>query len=105
MYAIFDSCGKQYKVIQGQTIKLEKIIGKIGDRIEFKNILIIYNKNQLNIGNPIIPGAKIIAQLMLHGKDKKIKIIKFRRRKHFRKIQGHRQLFTNIKILKIQYLV
>ncbi|QJC34313.1 50S ribosomal protein L21 [Enterobacteriaceae endosymbiont of Donacia cinerea] len=105
MYAIFDSCGKQYKVIQGQTIKLEKITGKIGDKIEFKNILIIYEKNKLNIGNPIIPGAKIIAQIILHGKNKKIKIIKFRRRKHFRKTQGHRQLFTNIKILKIQYLV
>ncbi|QJC37124.1 50S ribosomal protein L21 [Enterobacteriaceae endosymbiont of Donacia vulgaris] len=105
MYAIFDSCGKQYKVIQGQIIKLEKITGKIGDKIEFKNILIIYDGNKLNIGNPIIPGAKIIAKLMLHGKNKKIKIIKFRRRKHFRKIQGHRQLFTNIKILKIQYLV
>ncbi|QJC38766.1 50S ribosomal protein L21 [Enterobacteriaceae endosymbiont of Donacia fulgens] len=105
MYAVFDSCGKQYKVIQGQTIKVEKIIGNIGDKIEFKNVLIIYNKDKINIGNPIIPGAKIIAQLILHGKNKKIKIIKFRRRKHFRKTQGHRQLFTNIKILKIKYSI
>ncbi|QJC35902.1 50S ribosomal protein L21 [Enterobacteriaceae endosymbiont of Donacia sparganii] len=105
MYAVFDSCGKQYKVIQGQIIKLEKIIGKIGDKIEFKNILMIYDQNKLNLGKPIIPGAKIIAQLILHGKNKKIKIVKFRRRKHFRKIQGHRQLFTNIKILKIKYLI
>ncbi|QJC37936.1 50S ribosomal protein L21 [Enterobacteriaceae endosymbiont of Donacia bicoloricornis] len=105
MYAVFDNHGKQYKVIQGQIIKIEKIPGNIGDKIEFKNILIIYDKNQINIGNPIIPGAKIIAQLILHGKNKKIKIIKFRRRKHFRKTQGHRQLFTNIKILKIQYLI
>ncbi|QJC38344.1 50S ribosomal protein L21 [Enterobacteriaceae endosymbiont of Donacia marginata] len=105
MYAVFDSCGKQYKVVQGQTIKVEKMIGNIGDKIEFKNVLIIYDKNQINIGNPIIPGAKIIAQLILHGKNKKIKIIKFRRRKHYRKTQGHRQLFTDIKILKIQYLI
>ncbi|QJC37533.1 50S ribosomal protein L21 [Enterobacteriaceae endosymbiont of Donacia thalassina] len=105
MYAVFDSCGKQYKIIQGQTIKLEKIIGKIGDKIEFKNILMIYDKNQFNIGKPIIPGAKIIAQIILHGKNKKIKIIKFRRRKHYRKTKGHRQLFTSIKILKIKYSI
>ncbi|QJC32283.1 50S ribosomal protein L21 [Enterobacteriaceae endosymbiont of Donacia versicolorea] len=104
MYAIFDSCGKQYKVIQGQIIKLEKIKGKIGDNIEFKNILMIYDKNKINIGTPIIIGAKIIAELILHGKENKIKIIKFRRRKHYKKTQGHRQLFTNIKIIKIQYL-
>ncbi|QJC33083.1 50S ribosomal protein L21 [Enterobacteriaceae endosymbiont of Donacia semicuprea] len=104
MYAIFESCGKQYKVIQGQTIKLEKIKGKIGNDIEFKNVLMIYDENKISVGNPIIIGAKIIAKLILHGKEKKIKIIKFHRRKHFKKIQGHRQLFTNIKILKIQNL-
>ncbi|QJC32683.1 50S ribosomal protein L21 [Enterobacteriaceae endosymbiont of Donacia dentata] len=104
MYAIFDSCGKQYKVIQGQSIKLEKIKGKIGDNIEFKNVLMIYDKNKINIGTPIIIGAKIIAELISHGKENKIKIIKFRRRKHYKKTQGHRQLFTNIKIIKIQYL-
>ncbi|QJC33900.1 50S ribosomal protein L21 [Enterobacteriaceae endosymbiont of Donacia provostii] len=105
MYAIFDSCGKQYKVIQGQNIKLEKITGKIGDEIEFHNILLIYNENKLNIGNPLVQGGKIIGKIISHGKNKKIKIIKFRRRKHYRKTQGHRQLFTNVKIIKIISLI
>ncbi|QJC35061.1 50S ribosomal protein L21 [Enterobacteriaceae endosymbiont of Donacia piscatrix] len=105
MYAIFDNYGKQYKVIEGQIIKLEKIQGVIGNKIEFNNVLLISNKNKLNIGNPIVPGGKVIAEIISHGKNKKIKIIKFRRRKHYRKIQGHRQLFTNIKIIKIIFLI
>ncbi|QJC36303.1 50S ribosomal protein L21 [Enterobacteriaceae endosymbiont of Donacia cincticornis] len=105
MYAIFDNYGKQYKVIQGQIIQLEKIQSIIGSKIEFNNVLLIFNKNKLNIGNPIIPGGKIIAEIISHEKKKKIKIIKFRRRKHYRKTQGHRQLFTNIKIIKITSLI
>ncbi|QJC35492.1 50S ribosomal protein L21 [Enterobacteriaceae endosymbiont of Donacia proxima] len=105
MYVIFDNGGKQYKVIEGQIIKLEKIQGIIGKKIEFNNVLLISNNNKLNIGKPVIPGGKVIAEIISHGKDKKIKVVKFRRRKHYRKIQGHRQLFTNIKIIKIIFSI
>ncbi|QJC31863.1 50S ribosomal protein L21 [Enterobacteriaceae endosymbiont of Donacia tomentosa] len=101
MYAIFSNGGKQYKVSKGDIIQLEKIIGKIGEKIEFQDVLMIKNNEKLNIGNPIIMGARITAKLLFHGKLRKIKIIKFHRRKHFRKKQGHRQYFTNVKIIKI----
>ncbi|QJC29294.1 50S ribosomal protein L21 [Enterobacteriaceae endosymbiont of Plateumaris rustica] len=102
MYAIFNNGGKQYKVIEGQIIKLEKFKGNVGEKIKFNDILLINNKNSLKIGQPLVKGASITAKLISHIRDKKIKIVKFHRRKHFRKIQGHRQFFTNIKIIKIK---
>ncbi|QJC28406.1 50S ribosomal protein L21 [Enterobacteriaceae endosymbiont of Plateumaris braccata] len=102
MYAIFINGGKQYKVVEGQTIKLEKFKGNIGEIIEFNKILLIYNKNILKIGQPLIEGTSITAKLIAHKRSKKIKIVKFHRRKHFHKVQGHRQFFTTIKIIKIK---
>ncbi|QJC28849.1 50S ribosomal protein L21 [Enterobacteriaceae endosymbiont of Plateumaris consimilis] len=102
MYAIFINGGKQYKVMVGQTIKLEKLKGNIGEKIKFNNVLLICNKNNLKIGQPLITGASITAELISHKRDKKIKIVKFHRRKHFHKVQGHRQFFTTMKIIKIK---
>ncbi|QJC29739.1 50S ribosomal protein L21 [Enterobacteriaceae endosymbiont of Plateumaris pusilla] len=102
MYAIFNNGGKQYKVIEGQIIKLEKIKGNIGEEIKFNDVLLIHNKNNFKIGKPLVTGALIKAKIISHKRNKKIKIIKFHRRKHFCKIQGHRQIVTTIKIVKIK---
>lgn len=101
MYAVFLSGGKQYRVKKNQTIKLEKLNHLPGSIIELKNILMISNEKKIQIGSPFLSGSSITAHVENHGKLKKIKIIKFNRRKHYKKTQGHRQNYTNIKILKI----
>lgn len=101
MYAVFLSGGKQYKVIKNQIIKLEKLNQELGSTIEFNKVLLISEKDDIKIGDPFIKGAKIKANIARHGKLKKIKIIKFNRRKHYKKQQGHRQYFTEVKIIDI----
>ncbi|QCI18921.1 50S ribosomal protein L21 [Buchnera aphidicola] len=101
MYAVFLSGGKQYRVQKNQTIQLEKINKPTGSIIEFNNILMISNQSQTKIGKPFLNGSKIKAYIENHGRSKKIKIIKFNRRKHYKKQQGHRQYFTKVKIVDI----
>ncbi|WP_422667301.1 50S ribosomal protein L21 [Buchnera aphidicola] len=101
MYAVFLSGGKQYRVIKNQTVRLEKINTPIGTEIKFNKILLIKDENDITIGNPFISGGIIQAYIKKHGKSKKIKIVKFNRRKHYKKQQGHRQSFTDVKIIDI----
>ncbi|CAL4043428.1 50S ribosomal protein L21 [Buchnera aphidicola] len=101
MYAVFLNGGKQHRVKEGQIIRLEKLDLKIGQRIEFKKILMLSDKENIKIGKPILSKCYIEAYIDNHGKHKKIKIIKFNRRKHYKKTQGHRQAFTDVKIKKI----
>jgi len=98
MYAIFETGGKQYRVQEGQIINIEKLNINIGNIIEFNKVMIIRNKDNLHIGYPFVIGSKIIAEVISHFRNKKVMILKFGRRKHYRKHQGHRQWFTNIKI-------
>ncbi|MXP51090.1 50S ribosomal protein L21 [Pantoea sp. SoEX] len=101
MYAVFQSGGKQYKAIEGQIIQLEKLNLKIGDKIQFKDILMISKGEYFKIGTPFVLNSTINGEIIYHGRNKKIKVIKFRRRKHYRKQQGHRQWFTKVKIINI----
>lgn len=101
MYAVFLSGGKQYRATKNQVIRLEKLNHPLGETIQFNKILMIANKNSINIGTPFIKGGIIKAHIQNHGRLKKIKIIKFNRRKHYKKQQGHRQNFTDVKILDI----
>lgn len=101
MYAIFQNGNKQYRVNEGQIIRLEKLKIALGLDVKFDNILMIENNSNVKIGTPFIPNAFITGEIIFHGRDKKIKIIKFRRRKHYRRQQGHRQSFTDVKIKKI----
>ena len=104
MYAVLFSGGKQYRVKKNQIIQLEKLNYPTGSTIEFKNILMISNKGKTEIGNPFLTGIKVKAHVEHHGRLKKIKVIKFNRRKHYKKQQGHRQHFTNVKIIDINYV-
>ena len=98
MYAVIKTGGKQYKVAAGDTLKVEKLIGDVGAKVVLDKVLMIADGDNTTIGAPIIAGAKVNATVVSHGRGDKVMIFKFRRRKHYRKTQGHRQSFTEIQI-------
>ena len=100
-FAIFKTGGKQYKVRASEILKIEKIGNPEGKKIEFNEILAYGNKENIELGSPIIKGAKVEAELLKNSKEKTVLIFKKRRRKNSRKKYGHRQPFTLIKINKI----
>lgn len=101
MYAVFQSGGKQHRVSEGQVVRLEKLEVPAGETVEFDSVLMIVNGEEVKIGAPLVDGGKVVAEVVGHGRGEKIKIVKFRRRKHSRKQQGHRQWFTEVKITGI----
>ncbi|PLK58969.1 50S ribosomal protein L21 [Candidatus Palibaumannia cicadellinicola] len=101
MYAIFQSGGKQYRVREGQTIRIEKLNIATGSTINFYEVMMMTIGDNIYIGNPIINNSKITARVVAHGRGDKLKIIKFHRRKHFRKHQSHRQWFTDVEVMSM----
>ena len=101
-YAIFESGGKQHRVVVGETLKLEKIDFATGGVVQFDKVYLVANGADVKIGAPVVAGATITAEVVAHGRADKVKIIKFRRRKHHMKRQGHRQWFTEVKITAIK---
>ena len=101
MYAVIVTGGKQYRVEEGETLKVEKIETATGESIELEKVLLVANGDDVKIGQPVVEGAKVTAEVVAHGRHKKVKIIKFRRRKHSMKQMGHRQWFTELKITGI----
>jgi len=102
MYAVILTGGKQYKVKEGDTLKIEKLELDPGEKIEFDVVLLAGKGDDIKIGAPHIEGAKVIAEVIEQARDKKIKILKFKRRKHHMKRMGHRQYITKVKIIEIQ---
>ncbi|NLF45078.1 MAG: 50S ribosomal protein L21 [Syntrophomonadaceae bacterium] len=103
MYAIMKTGGKQYKVGEGNIIKVEKLPAEVGEKITFEEIIFLTDgEGNVKIGDPHISGAKVIAEVLEQGRDKKIVVYKYKRRKNYHKKQGHRQPFTKIKIEKIE---
>ena len=102
MYAVIVSGGKQHRVTEGETLKLEKLEVETGSNVEFDRVLLIADGDNFKVGAPVVDGAKVTAEVVSHGRHDKIQIIKFRRRKHSMKRQGHRQWFTEVKITGIQ---
>lgn len=101
MYAVIESGGKQHRVIEGEVLNVELLEAAAGEKIDFNEVLMVGNGAEVKIGAPFVAGGKVSAEVVGHGRADKIRIIKFRRRKHFRKQQGHRQWFTQIKITAI----
>ena len=101
MYAVIEAGGKQHRVVEGETLKLEKIDAATGETIEFDKVLMAGAGEDVKIGKPVVDGAKVTAEVVAHGRHKKVKIVKFNRRKHYRKETGHRQWFTEVKITGI----
>ncbi len=101
MYAVIKTGGKQYKVVAGERLKVEKIVGDVGATVVIDKVLMISDDANTTIGAPLIAGATVSATVLSHGRADKVIIFKFRRRKHYRKTQGHRQSFTEIQIGEI----
>jgi len=102
MYAVFKTGGKQYKASTGDIVRVEKLPAENGSSIELDEVLMVADGDDIRVGAPNIEGGKIIAEVVSHGRADKIRIIKFRRRKHHMKQMGHRQHYTEIKITGIE---
>ncbi len=100
--AIIRTGGKQYRVAPGDVLRVEKLTGDVGSKIEFDDVLLVGTGEAVKVGTPIVAGAKVTAEITDHGRGKKLIVYKFRRRKNYRRKQGHRQAYTEIKVTGIK---
>ncbi len=98
MYAVIKTGGKQYRVAQGETLKIESVAGDVGSAITLDKVLMVGDGDKVSVGKPLLNGASVKATIVAHGRGEKIKIFKMKRRKHYQKHQGHRQNYTEIRI-------
>ena len=101
MYAIVATGGKQYRVKEGEKLRIEKLTAEAGDTVELDKVLLVGEGEDIKVGAPYLEGAKVTAKVAANGRGDKVKIVKFRRRKHSRKQMGHRQAYTEIEITGI----
>lgn len=97
-YAIIESGGKQFRVSEGDTIRVPSIDAEVGNQIEIGRVLFVGGEAESKLGSPLLDGSKVVAQVLEHGRAKKIVVYKFKRRKQYRRKQGHRQNFTKVRI-------
>jgi large subunit ribosomal protein L21 len=102
MYAVIKTGGKQYRVAEGDVLRVEKLDGAEGGSVEFDQILMVGNGDDIKIGAPLLAGGSVSAEIVRHAKGDKVTGVKFRRRKNYRRTFGHRQQFTEIKITGIR---
>ena len=102
MYAIIESCGKQYKVAEGDVIFFEKLDEKKKKKVTFDNVVLVSNGEKIEIGNPYVKGFKVEGKVVAHGKGKKIIVYKYKAKKNYRRTQGHRQPYTKVEITSIK---
>ena len=101
MYAVISTGGKQYRVASGAKLKVEQLTADVGAEIVIDQVLMVADGEKVTLGTPLVDGAKVSAKVVAHGRGDKVHIFKMRRRKHYRKSQGHRQNYTEIEILGI----
>ena len=101
MYAIIKTGGKQYKVSEGDLVRVEKLAYEVGDTVDFDQVLLVSNDGELKVGSPVVEGAKVTATVEDQNKDKKIVVYKYKPKKQYRKKHGHRQPYTLVKINSI----
>ena len=101
MYAVIESGGKQHRVEPGEVLRLEKLDASEGETVNFDEVMMIGEGENIQIGTPFVDGVAVTAEVVSHGRGDKITIIKMRRRKHYRRQAGHRQYFTEVKIKEI----
>jgi len=102
MYAVIATGGKQYKVTQGETLRVEKLAGEEGDKVKLDRVLMIADGDKVSVGTPNLDKASVTATIKAQGRGDKIDIVKFRRRKHSRTQAGHRQSYTEIEVTEIK---
>jgi len=101
MYAVIQTGGKQYRVKQGDVLKVETLIAEAGQEFEFDKVLMVQTDDGVKVGRPYLEGGTVTATVKAHGRHPKVKIVKFRRRKHYMKQAGHRQNYTEVQITGI----
>lgn len=102
MYAVIETGGKQYRVTEGQTLRIETLPAEVGASVDLDRVLMVADGDNIKIGTPVVDGGTVTATVKSHGRGEKIRIIKFRRRKHHMKRAGHRQNYTEIEITGIK---
>ena len=102
MYAIIESCGKQYKVAEGDVVFFEKLDVEEGKTITFDKVILVSNEGKIEVGTPNVKGVKVEGKVVSHGKGKKIRVFKYKAKKNYRRTQGHRQPYTKVEITSIK---
>ncbi len=102
MYAIIQTGGKQYRVGLGDVLRVEKLLGEVGETVTLNNVLMVATGDECLVGQPLVAGAQVTGQILRQGKAKKILVFKKKRRKNFRRLRGHRQPYTALQIKEIQ---
>ena len=101
MYAVVKTGGKEYRISQGDLIRVEKMEGKVGDQVTMKDVLMVSHEDQVQVGNPLLANAVIMGEIVQQVKGKKVLTYKMKRRKNYRRTKGHRQTYTYIKVNEI----
>ena len=102
MYAIIESCGKQYKVAEGDVVFFEKLDAEEGKKVTFDKVILVSDDKKVQVGNPYVKGIKVEGKVVSHGKGKKILVFKYKAKKNYRRTQGHRQPYTKVEITNIK---
>ena len=102
MYAVIESCGKQYKVAEGDVVFFEKLDAEEGKKVTFDKVILVSNEGKVEVGNPYVKGVKVEGKVVSHGKGKKIIVFKMKAKKNYRRKQGHRQPYTKVEITTIK---
>lgn len=102
MYAIVRSGGKQYRVQAGDTIHVERLAAKVGDTVQLEDVLLVGGDGDTHVGSPRVASVRVLGTVVEHDRDQKIRVFKYKKRKHYRKTRGHRQSFTVLKIDAVQ---
>ena len=102
MYAIIESCGKQYKVTEGDVVFFEKLDVEEGKKVTFDNVVLVSDDKKVEVGAPYVKGVKVEGKVVAHGKAKKVLVYKYKAKKNYRRTQGHRQPYTKVEITSIK---
>ena len=102
MYAIIESCGKQYKVAEGNIVFFEKLDAEEGKKVTFDKVILVSDEGKVQVGTPYVKGVKVEGKVVSHGKGKKIIVFKMKAKKNYRRTQGHRQPYTKVEITEIK---
>ena len=102
MYAVIESCGKQYKVAEGDVVFFEKLDAEEGKKVTFDKVILVSDEGKVEVGNPYVKSMKVEGKVVSHGKGKKIIVFKMKAKKNYRRKQGHRQPYTKVEITKIK---
>lgn len=102
MYAVIETGGKQYRVAPGQTLKVERLPAEAGAEIAFDKVLLVADGENVRVGTPYLEGGRVTARVKAQGRHRKITVIKFKRRKNYKRTRGHRQHYTEVEITGIE---